>query len=647
MFSVSNEAALRKKLLEIHDYDCVTFDSESVLVLIERILNLVTFGSDDSTHTESTNHVYGITETNTIPDTLRSLLQKISCVFTCKCSGGDSDTSTMEILKLLSSYEWEAKFAIVLASFVVEYAQFIHVAKLYKNNPLGELLGILKQMTVDIDEQLHEIKSTFKTIVQVSIKVTRFISKFSCLPSKYISNEVETLHAASIQIPIAVYSMTRVVVACASKLTGILGQSEISPYTETWNLGSFEQNILAIHETFETHYELCYNYIEEKKQIKYIVKLKLKFDKTAVYANNQKILQLILNGKDGLLPLAFGPDKTKEVGVEALKGKTVLLLISDLDISYDEILILSKFYHESRKMQELQYEIVWLPIVEMVEEYNEEFKELKMKMPWHTLQHPRLLKPGFVRFVREEWHYSKKAILVALDPRGKVANLNAFHMVSTWGNTAYPFTQTRELDIWSRKEWSLNLLVDGFDRNITKWIKEDKIICLYGGEDCDWIRDFVTQARKLEDYTGNKIEMVYIGMNSSEELNGILTGRSLSWEPDSTRYFWKRIESMVHSESHQGAKVAMAKESIVVEVRNLHRVGQSDQGWALISHGAGSGAGKIAWGKGDVILQALVEFEHWSDQVKYKGFVMALNGYLAGIQPIPEMHVCTECHRPI
>lgn len=119
---------------------------------------------------------------------------------------------------------------IVLASYVVDYAQFSLVTKLYTTNPLAKLIAILKQIPENIDDISDVIKSKFETIislVKLSIEVTKYITKFSSLPSKYISNDAEPMAVALNQIPIAVYWMIRVIVACASQITEILGISEV------------------------------------------------------------------------------------------------------------------------------------------------------------------------------------------------------------------------------------------------------------------------------------------------------------------------------------------------------------------------------------------------------------------------------------
>lgn len=56
-----------------------------------------------------------------------------------------------------------------------------------------------------------------------------------------------------------------------------------------------------------------YKIAEEKKQINFFVKLQMKFNRMDAYSNNQKVLQLMFNTKDCVLPLAFGHDETTGV----------------------------------------------------------------------------------------------------------------------------------------------------------------------------------------------------------------------------------------------------------------------------------------------------------------------------------------------
>lgn len=162
---------------------------------------------------------------------------------------------------------------------------------------------------------------------------------------------------------------------------------------------------------------------------------------------------------------------TGQLGVEVLRGKTVLLLISDDEISHDELLILGQIYRDSRTRQEFDYEIVWLPMLNKISPSDDnKFERLLLQMPWYVLHDPALLEPAVARYIKEVWRYTKKAMLVALDPQGKMVSPNAIHMVWIWGNMAYPFTQKRELDLWNHEEWRLQLVVNGIDRAILNWV---------------------------------------------------------------------------------------------------------------------------------------------------------------------------------
>lgn len=144
----------------------------------------------------------------------------------------------------------------------------------------------------------------------------------------------------------------------------------------------------------------------------------------------------------------------------------MLLLISDDEISQDELLILGHMYRDARTKQEFEYEIVWLPMLGE----NHKLELLFPRMPWYALHDPALVEPAVARYIKEVWHFTKKPMLVALDPQGRMVCPNAIHMVWIWGNMAYPFTNKRELDLWNHEEWRLQLVVNGIDPTILDWV---------------------------------------------------------------------------------------------------------------------------------------------------------------------------------
>jgi hypothetical protein len=83
----------------------------------------------------------------------------------------------------------------------------------------------------------------------------------------------------------------------------------------------------------------------------------------AVHIDNMKILRALFYTKDEH-PLIDGTTK-KRVGVDMLRRKIVMLFVSDLDISHEELFVLIQIYNDTHGGQlERRYEVVWLPIVD-------------------------------------------------------------------------------------------------------------------------------------------------------------------------------------------------------------------------------------------------------------------------------------------
>ncbi|KAL8547563.1 hypothetical protein ACS0TY_007041 [Phlomoides rotata] len=670
---LTDDSELLNQIQGTHAYDGRIIDTESILLIIKDILHLVSPGIDGIFNGEKhAGETAALTGFDGIQDALAFVLNKISCELSNKCSGGENHASAMEILNVLANYNWDAKAVIALASFSINYGQFWLVANLFLDDPLAKSVAILKQFPDIIDGHSEVMKPRFEMInglIKVSLELTRSIAEFRSLPSKYISDDAEPIIAASTCIPMAVYWIIRSLVACSSQVTEILGFSQ-TVASETWEISSLAHKIASIQDSLKTQLDHCFTYIGEKKHDEYYQMLVHLFE-TTPHLDNQRVLKHIIYLKDDLLPLEVGNNRTIKVGVEALRGKTVLLLISDVEMSHDEILILSQIYQESRRRPEYRYEIVWLPLVEKTvlhkEQQEHRLEELRSKMPWYTLLHPRLLEPAVVEYIKRVWRFSKKPIVVAIDPQGKLASPNANYMMWIWGNSAYPFTQKQELALWDHEEWRLMLVVNGIDKTILNWINDNKVICLYGGEDMQWIHNFITMARNVANSARIELEMVYIGKTMSTErakrLHEAVAGRTHIWtDPTSTWYFWTRIESMMYSKRHHGATTKETGDHILNEVMNVLTFGGSEEeGWAMFSQGSGLGVGQMARAKGAAMMQGLVEYGTWANEAREKGFVVALHDYLAGhhtaehcnrlilpgVDDIPETVVCTECSQPM
>ncbi|XP_047316854.1 protein SIEVE ELEMENT OCCLUSION B-like [Impatiens glandulifera] len=677
MFSASDDGAMMKQILATHSPDGRDIDPKPVLRIIEDMLHRVSPNIDGVIHATEVHHeavdelaskaiVHGV---DGIPEALPYITYKVSCEFSCKSlGGGDAHGTTISILNLLSSYPWDAKVVISLAAFSVNYGEFWLVALLGATNPLAKSLALLKQLP-DILEHSNSLKPRFdavNTLIKAILDVTKCIIDLKELPPNYISQDTPPLSTAMTHIPTAAYWTIRSMVACASQITSLLGMGfeYISSTTEAWELSSLAHKVNNIHGHLMSQLGICYQHIDEKKQVETYQNLIRLFE--TGHLDNIKILKALIYAKDDLLPLVEGNSK-RRVQIEVLRKKTVMLLISDLDILHEQIIILNHIYQESKLRPELHYEIVWLPIVKKKNPWTEadqhRFMDLQNKMPWYMLHHPSLLDPAVIKYITEVWHFTKKLILVTLDPHGKVVCQDALNMVWIWGNAAYPFSAVREKQLWEDETWTLELLVDNIDPSILQWIAQEKYICLLGGEDLGWIRNFTNKIKAVTKAVGISLEMVYVGKSSPKErvrriIDTINKEKLCDCWVDLTSiwYFWTRLESMFHSKTQHGKKVE--NDPVMQEVLTMLSFDGSDKGWALIS----KGSSKMAKSKGDTLIASLDQFGNWEENARNEGFVHALDDNLAQHQSahhcnrlilpgitggVPEMVICAECSRPM
>ncbi|XP_004236294.2 protein SIEVE ELEMENT OCCLUSION B-like [Solanum lycopersicum] len=684
IFSLSDDHAMFKKILDTHDPDGREVDVDVILHIVKDVFQhsypaamdgvLNGTGTD---HLEANVGALKLEEKTSLAfdgilEGLAYIIHKVSCELTCNCSSGGHDThsTTMSVLEMLSNYHWDAKLVVCLAAFAVTYGEFWLVAQLFGTHPLAKSVAILKQLP-DIMEHHGSLKSRFDAInelIKAILDVTKSIMEFKKLPSQYITEDQPPLSVAITHVPTAVYWTIKSIVACAFQLTTLSGMSYdmiVATTADTWEMSSSTHKLKNISEHLRAELNRCYQHIQEKMHIEYFQMLVHLFEATQF--DNMKIMRAMIYIKDDLLPLEVGTTQTRAI-VEVLRRKTVLLLLSDLEASHEEILVLSQIYLESRSRPEFQYEIVWLPIVDRSKGWNDaqeqKFKELQALMPWYTLHHPSLLEPAIAKFVKEKWHFSKKMMLVTLDPQqGKVACPNAIHMTWIWGNLAYPFTLSKEESLWNMESWRLELVVDAIDPNLIDWMASGKFICLYGGEDMDWIRSFTKSAQSVAKRAGIELQMLYVGKSNNKErvrkINSTITDENLSnclTDLTSVWYFWTRIESMFYSKMQLGKTIQ--EDKIMQEVLTMLSFDGSDQGWALISRGSF----EMARAKSQIITKTLEDYTTWEESAKTKGFVPALIEYflqlhtpehcnrliLPGLDgDIPDVIVCAECGRPM
>lgn len=173
---------------------------------------------------------------------------------------------------------------------------------------------------------------------------------------------------------------------------------------------------------------------------------------------------------------------SKQVGISKLKQKVVMLLVSKPDVlPTNQILLLLKQTHEHPHHKNINqdYEIVWVPITSSETWTLDEhvsFDYLSNSLPWLSVRKPWLLNSTVVRMIREEWKFEENPLMVVLDPQGSVSNYNALDMVLIWGAKAFPFSDSREKELWEEEHWNMDLLLNGVDSFQTTMVRFLKLV---------------------------------------------------------------------------------------------------------------------------------------------------------------------------
>ncbi|XP_057491143.1 protein SIEVE ELEMENT OCCLUSION B-like [Actinidia eriantha] len=635
MFMTSDDSVTMKQIQGTHAPDGFEIDVKPLLLIVEDILSRSTPMHTDAIFPGGQGQMESNIDDKTQQAGVISMLEALSytidrlaCEMAYKClGGGDGHQTTFSLFNMLSSYSWDAKLVLALAAFALNYGEFWLLAQIYSSNQLAKSMATLKQLPV-IMEHSGPLKPRFDALdnlIKAMLELTRCVVAFKELPSTYVSHDVPALTTAMATVPTAVYWTIRGIVACATQITSLtsMGHEFAASTTESWELSTLAHKINNIHDHLKKQLDICYQLIEEKRNVEAYEALLHIFE--MIHIDNLKVLKAIIYAKDDLQPLFDGGSK-RRVNLDVLRRKNVLLLISGLYISQDELSILEQIYNESRQNEtrlENLYEVVWVPIVDPTLQWSDpmqkKFETLKSTMPWYTVHHPSLIDRAVVRFVRERWHFRNNPILVVLDPQGRVVSPNAIHMMWIWGSNAFPFTSLREEALWKGETWRLELLVDGVDLTILDWIREGKYIFVYGGDDIEWIRRFTTAARSVAQAALIPLEMVYVGKSNKKEqvrrVINTITQENLSntWQDLMVWFFWTRLESMLFSKIQLGK--ADDNDPMMQEIKKLLSYDKSG-GWAVLS----KGNNVVVNGHSTTMLPTLIDYDLWKEHVTVKGF---------------------------
>lgn len=148
-------------------------------------------------------------------------------IFCKSLSTGDIHSTTMDILRLVRHYNWDAKAVLALGAFAVSYGEFRLVASLHSVNPIAKAVSLLKQLPEVLELSSGSLKPKLEalfTLVRAMVDVTNVIVEFYDLQyDQYFSPDSPETVLFLTLIPTAVYWVVRSTVISASQILGLTG----------------------------------------------------------------------------------------------------------------------------------------------------------------------------------------------------------------------------------------------------------------------------------------------------------------------------------------------------------------------------------------------------------------------------------------
>ncbi|XP_023515202.1 protein SIEVE ELEMENT OCCLUSION B-like [Cucurbita pepo subsp. pepo] len=591
------------------DDDTTKIDLPSYISVIENIL---------TTSHRITDNIHRGTEGRLVysDDTLRSnvvidpplcTLHRINSELSCKAPGiTKAHETTLEIFDILTNYPWEAKAALTLLAFTSDYGDLWHLYHYSMTDPLAKSLAIIKRVaslkkhldSFPYQQVLLNPSSLIRSCLQ-AIKYMNQIREFS----KYDVKELPELPSALRQIPLITYWVIHTIVASKIHLSSYLSETENQPQRYLNDLSDKIANVLN---ELEKHLNAIREQHAEVDLFRWLV------DHIEHYHTDiTLVVSKLLSGKTETNPLIDG-STLREVSVqESLSGKNVILVISELNISNDDIEALHHVY-ERLKTDHKTYEIVWIPIIPA--SYHAEdlkrYEYLRSIMKWHSI--PFTTKIAGMRYMEERWQLREDPLVVVLNSQSKVVFRNAIHLIRVWGNEAIDFTHDRSKSLL-RRNWPDSTLVKFTHQpRLQNWIKQEKSILFYGGRNPAWIQQFEERVEILKNdpfiIEGSSFEIVRIGKDVKGEDDPTLMSRF--WN---TQWGYFVVKSQLI-----GSSASETTEDILRLISY-----QNEDGWVVLT----VGSAPVLVGRGVLILRLLEEFPKWKQSLRLKAFPDAFREY--------------------
>ncbi|CAA3027557.1 Hypothetical predicted protein [Olea europaea subsp. europaea] len=566
-------------------------------------------------------------------------IYKISHEILHRCfEKGNFHAKTMVLLEMVSHFRWDAKVVLVLAAFITSYGIFWLIQQLKFDNVLALSLAILKRLPRDITMFDPKFKA-LTSLINSLVKVTKLVVMMVSLP---VSHDHKAMAITNSKIYMATYWIIRSILECTSQITDLrsMRHQQVclnAKIVAAWALYSLGNKLNSLCPDLEEQ-------IDTSLQAKLVTIFKDK------HTDNQEVLHTLFSWK---IELPFkNHSSQKKIDIFELKNKIVILLISKPELlPLDKLLFLVQqtYDHPKHKQIEENYAILWVPIPSANEWSLDEkrtFEFYSSSLPWFSVRQPWALNSAVVNFIKEEWNFKEEALMVVLDENGMVTNSNAMDMVWIWGAKAFPFSISREKELWEQEKWSLELIINEISPLLTNGVEEGQNLCIYGSENIEWIREFTAKMKKIKN-AGIRLQLVYVGCRNStkqtmQNILDIINQEQLSTSLTSEKihFFWFRLESIKRSVAHEKNTDKIAK-----EVAEFLDFGENKEGWAVLGRGSSTDLMKLSGENVAELFLGAIEETLKTSLPSEPGNHTDLVPYEEGL--IERSVICGVCKRPM
>ncbi|KAK4423893.1 protein SIEVE ELEMENT OCCLUSION C [Sesamum alatum] len=632
----TNEDFLIREVLLTHNPDDRQLDSEMLLQLVESTFcsateNVIVLQSGTCFH-EFLNRVLaaqvdaistGNIDVVGSEEPISLTISKISNEMLSRCFEGENlHRKTIVLLEMLSHYRWDAKVVLALASLACSFGLFQLILQLQSVNALAVSLAMIKGLPRASSMLNPEFKA-LNLLVNTMVKLTKVILSFEGMSMQHELVDDKAMDVTKSNIYMATYWILRSILLCSSQIADLRNlrlEKVCSDKTvvAAWGLHSVGNKLRGLCIDLGKHVAKCQQQIETR----FYGKLQQMFKET--HGDNQEVLRT-------LFPLQTefpfkNSSSTDKCGILELKNKVVILLISKPElIPVDELffLVQQTSDHPQQNKLEGSYEILWVPIPysrewNPADKMNLEF--YSNRLPWFSIRRPWSLNSAVVNYIKQEWNFNEDPIMVVLNENGIVTNLNAMDMVWIWGLKAFPFSTSREKELWEQENCMLDLIINRISPSLTEWVEEGKNICIYGSANIDWIREFNASIKKIKS-AGIQLEVVYVGCkNPDENVRTIIDTidqekicTSLTFHK--VQFFWLRLERIKRLISaHQDHTTGSDKTAELLDF-------DMNGSWAMMGQGSSTDVLKLDAEKLEEWLELL---PLWCKNVATMGLVGAI-----------------------